>query len=343
MPDQRPLPHARTDDHDSPWKEALDLYFRPAVELLAPDLYRLIAWSVPPQFLDKELQSIEQTAKKGRRFVDKLVGVRLLSGVEALLLVHIEVQGRLRGPKARQTFAPRMYQYRHAIQLRSMRISGDQEPSPIYSLGILTSGRIGASTDQAGQSQLTYTDEFLGHGVHFTFPVVELDRWLDRWDELESLASSNPFAVIIMAQLLAQCHRNKSTRLAPLQHLAKNLFEYGYSEQETNRILKLVEWILRLPLDLEPDYLHTLKELTRENKMTYITIAERWATKDGIEKGLQQSREAQADLLLRMVQRRFGSTPDDIIQRIRTAQTPQLETWALNLMDATSLDDVFRD
>lgn len=44
-----------------------------------------------------------------------------------------------------------------------------------------------------------------------------------------------------------------------------------------------------------------------------------------------------------MIQRRFGPISDAVTQRIRTAQAPQLEIWSLNLLDASALEDVFRD
>ncbi|WP_323011859.1 DUF4351 domain-containing protein [Castellaniella sp.] len=53
--------------------------------------------------------------------------------------------------------------------------------------------------------------------------------------------------------------------------------------------------------------------------------------------------EGQAQFLLRLIQRRFGPQTDNINQRIRTATVAQLETWSLNILDATELDDVFRD
>ena len=53
--------------------------------------------------------------------------------------------------------------------------------------------------------------------------------------------------------------------------------------------------------------------------------------------------EGQADLLLHQIQRRFGPAPDDVTQRIRTAQTSQLKAWSLNILDAGTLEDVFRD
>ncbi|MFT0531238.1 hypothetical protein ACMHYJ_00185 [Castellaniella hirudinis] len=84
-------------DYDSPWKEALELFFPQAIQLLAPDLYALVDWAAPIEFLDKELQAIRHAAvpSKGRQVVDKLVKVRLLSGLPVYLQVHLEVQGRL--------------------------------------------------------------------------------------------------------------------------------------------------------------------------------------------------------------------------------------------------------
>ncbi|MFT0534026.1 hypothetical protein ACMHYJ_14530 [Castellaniella hirudinis] len=97
---KRPPPHSSTaDDHDSPWKLALELYFPQALALLAPALHQAIDWTVPPEFLDKELQAIAWPGKKGRRLVDKLAQVRLRDGTRAWLLIHVEVEHRLDGPQ----------------------------------------------------------------------------------------------------------------------------------------------------------------------------------------------------------------------------------------------------
>jgi len=75
-------PDRSADDHDSPWKEALELYFPQALALLVPDLYALIDWSAPVVFLDKELQAVKRASApaQGRRHADKLVQVQLLRG-----------------------------------------------------------------------------------------------------------------------------------------------------------------------------------------------------------------------------------------------------------------------
>ena len=54
----RPQPTPKADDHDSPWKDALEIFFRQAIELLTPALHTEIDWTRAPDFLDKELHMI---------------------------------------------------------------------------------------------------------------------------------------------------------------------------------------------------------------------------------------------------------------------------------------------
>uniref|UniRef100_UPI0011AECD5A DUF4351 domain-containing protein n=1 Tax=Castellaniella caeni TaxID=266123 RepID=UPI0011AECD5A len=52
--------------------------------------------------------------------------------------------------------------------------------------------------------------------------------------------------------------------------------------------------------------------------------------------------EGRAELLLLQIERRFGPVAKAITQRVRHAQAKDLETWSLNILDATTLDDVFK-
>ena len=54
------------DDFDSPWKEALDLYFEAFVALCFPAMHREIDWRRPYVTLDKELQKVTPDAEQGR-------------------------------------------------------------------------------------------------------------------------------------------------------------------------------------------------------------------------------------------------------------------------------------
>lgn len=71
----------------------------------------------------------------------------------------------------------------------------------------------------------------------------------------------------------------------------------------------------------------------------YVSSFERIAQKKGMEKGIGQG---QARLLHLQIQQRFGLIPPEIAVRIEAGQPEQLERWALRVLDAVCLDDVFR-
>ncbi len=76
-----------------------------------------------------------------------------------------------------------------------------------------------------------------------------------------------------------------------------------------------------------------------------MTLADRfdlWAQeyeKKGIEKGIEKG---EALLLQRLLARRFGPLPSDLVAMISTASANQIETWGDRVLDATSLEAVFR-
>ncbi len=61
---------------------------------------------------------------------------------------------------------------------------------------------------------------------------------------------------------------------------------------------------------------------------------------EGRQEGIQ---EGEATLLQRLLTRKFGPLPEAMQQRITSATTAQLEIWSLNILDATTLDDVFAE
>ena len=63
----------------------------------------------------------------------------------------------------------------------------------------------------------------------------------------------------------------------------------------------------------------------------------------GIEQGIERGRtEGERAVLARQLQRRFGQLPPEATERLERAPETQLETWADNVLDAETLDDVFR-
>ena len=51
--------------------------------------------------------------------------------------------------------------------------------------------------------------------------------------------------------------------------------------------------------------------------------------------------EGERAMLARQLERRFGRLPPAAAERLRRAPETDLETWADNVLDAQTLDDVF--
>jgi hypothetical protein len=72
-----------------------------------------------------------------------------------------------------------------------------------------------------------------------------------------------------------------------------------------------------------------------------MTLAEKfdqWAEqykKDGRQEG-------ETLLLQRLLTRRFGPLPSSVVARIAAGSVPEIETWGDRVLDAKSLDEVFR-
>ena len=62
----------------------------------------------------------------------------------------------------------------------------------------------------------------------------------------------------------------------------------------------------------------------------------------GIQQGMQQGLiEGERTVLERLLRRRFGVLAPEVAERLSQASAADLETWAENVLDAQSLDDVF--
>ncbi|MBK8386513.1 MAG: DUF4351 domain-containing protein [Candidatus Accumulibacter sp.] len=89
-----------------------------------------------------------------------------------------------------------------------------------------------------------------------------------------------------------------------------------------------------------------------ESKMRYVTSVERLAFQRGIELGIQQGEQIReqrgaqkgaARIIQRQLTKRFGPLDAETLTRLQTSPCEQLESWAENLLDAATLDEVFKD
>ena len=174
-------------EFDSPWKEALEVYFSAFLQLCFPAVHQAIDWTRGYQMLDKELPQLFPDAETGLRVVDKLVRVWTDTGQEEWILVHVEVQSQ-----ARRDFPERVFVYHYRLRERYNR--------RVVSLVVLGDDRPQWRPDH-------YRDGLLGCELTFRYPMVKLLDYAGQTASLER--SSNPFAVLVLAHLQALQTRGK--------------------------------------------------------------------------------------------------------------------------------------
>jgi hypothetical protein len=164
--------------------------------------------------------------------------------------------------------------------------------------------------------------------------------------------------------LLIDESQYSETDLADLKNLVAAVIRFEHSENQT-ALIRLID-LLNDWLDGNPELKRTFAiwiraVLLRQSKNTLVlpkvrdlkelkmTLADRfdlWAheyEKKGMEKGMEKGIEkGEALLLQRQLARRFGPLPSALVATISTASASQIETWGDRVLDATSLEAVFR-
>jgi hypothetical protein len=255
-------------NHDSAWKDILDVYFKEFMEFFYSDIAKKIDWSVPYETLDKELPSITIDAMLGKRFVDMLFKVTTLEGKEEVLLIHVEVQGQ-----KEDKFPLRLFQYYYRIF--------EKRGQSILTLAILTDGN-------KSWHPKSYQKEVFG------FPVVNFNFWthklLDYSDKKKALeTSNNPFAIVVLVHLIfLETKKDPEGRFRMKLQLTRRLYDKGYGRDYVINLLKVIDWALVIPENLELEYKQKLHELEEEKNMSYVTSFERLSRQEGLEQGLEQ-------------------------------------------------------
>ncbi|MFB2893416.1 transposase [Aerosakkonemataceae cyanobacterium BLCC-F50] len=269
-------------DYDSAWKEALTIYFEPFMAFCFADAHADINWERGYETLDTELQEVIRDAEIGRRLADKLVKVWLNSGEDALVLIHVEIQGQVQSD-----FAERMYVYNHRLF--------DRYRQKVFSFAVL--GDENSNWRPTGYSYYRW-----GFHSNLQFPVVKLLDY--RAAILEE--STNPFAIIIAAHLETQATRNDLQQRFQLKlSLVRRLYERGYTKNQILELFRFIEWMMILPDAVQQEFKAQIKRIEEERQMPYITSFERDAK-------LEIAREN----VIEVLETRFSSLPDDLSQRI---------------------------
>jgi predicted transposase/invertase (TIGR01784 family) len=63
----------------------------------------------------------------------------------------------------------------------------------------------------------------------------------------------------------------------------RQLYERGMSSQDIRNLYEFIDWTMMLPEDLETKFWQELKTFEEEQQMAYVTSAERFGRKQGVE------------------------------------------------------------
>jgi predicted transposase YdaD len=169
--------------------------------------------------------------------------------------------------------------------------------------------------------------------------------WVDRWAELE--ASDNLFALVVMAQLRAKLSREGENRRKWKYRLLQSLYDRGCDRETIQQLFRVIDWMIRLPEELERQLLTDIYRLEEERHMPYVTSAERFGMERGhalgMEKGRQEGlRQGEATILLRQIELKFGAAAARAHRaRIESADIDSLQQWSERILSAQAVDELF--
>ena len=299
-------------DYDGAWKEALELYLMGLMSLCFPTIAALIDWDAGFVFMDKELEAIMRDAELGRQHVDKLAKVRLRSGLDQMILFHIEV--------ASQEYVPlelTMYQYHHRLE--------DRYKLPVLSVAVL-------GDESETWRPHVYENEVLGCRVRFEFPTCKLLDFRSRWAELE--AHPHPAALIIMAHLRAlETRKDMDRRFTLRRELTRLLYGKGFGRKDVLEIMRMLDWLMTLPPEMTLANHRWVVEFEKENAMPFVTSFERISREEGLQEGLRRQ-------VFRQLRKQIGDLDDATLNIIKDLSAERLEDLGEALLGFKRMSDL---
>jgi hypothetical protein len=216
-------------DFDGTWKDIIEQFLPNFIAFFLPKLHELIDYSVPPTYLDKELQHILESKGYKKKTTDKLIKMQLKNGESKWILLHIEVQSYFE-----KLFGRRMF------IIFSWLFSKYNES--LVALVIYTSDKVPKVFDH-------FEEESIGTKVRFDFNAYLVMKQ----KEADLLASDNIFALFVLANKYVNETRAESqlpNRLRMKQKIYELAIEREIDKERIAKFLIFVDRIMLLPSDM---------------------------------------------------------------------------------------------
>jgi hypothetical protein len=283
-----------------------------------PRIGEAIDWHRSYEFLDKELGRIRPSSDIGDRYADLLIRLYKITGQEIWFLVHIEIQAQ-----PQSGFGKRMFVYNYRIF--------DLYDHEVVSLAVL------ADNDPNWRPHGFRYGDF-GSLTSLEFPVVKIFDYGNDWSKLEQC--NNPFAVVVMAHLKAMetgKDRNFQERYRWKLDLILRLYRAGFSRDEVIDLFTFIDWVLRLPAELEDTLWSRLQAEEEKRNMPYVTSVERI----GIEKGKQEGRQVGIqEFVCRLLKKKYALAGEDVSAFVSGLTSEQLEALGEVILEAENVFQV---
>ena len=321
--------------YDSAWKDIIKAHLEEFLVFYFPQVSESIDFSVPPVFLEKELEKLAPENDSPGRLADLLIKLRALSGAEYLLYTHVEIQGR-----KESRFVERLFQYAYRIY--------DRFGSFPLTLVVLTD-------NDPNFYPTSFEINSYGRYLRVDFQVVKLLYLMRETTSPEH--RDNPFTFVTKAHMEVQQRsgkakeglKNPKLRYELKKELALQLYQAGYTPAYIRSLLLFLDWLVQLPRELEWKLMGEIAEKTGGKSMPYVTSWERMGIEKGIEQGIEKGKkegerigrlEDKQEVLIRLLNRKFGLTEGEH-DRIESIADPEKLDTALDvILSATTKEEV---
>ena len=278
---------------DDNWKFLIENNLEDFTAIFLPDLHGEIDYSVKPIFLEQEFRSTLRPFHLGKKFTDKIIKVRLKTGVDKLILIHVEVQH-----EAEDDFSERMYIYYTLIFLK-YRLD-------ITAIAVFTNKEVPPNRG-------IFRKEAFGTSIEYRYNSV----WsMDKTEEALS-ASENIFDLALLTmRYLGETKNNMRKRLLFKKKLAELAVERNFSNDRINSFLIFVDEILKLSEDFKIAYEIYFNELKlKSEKMP--TTKKKYVPGDNLRNAIFKH---QYGITIQEFESKFGMTIEEIAQHKTIAQ-----------------------
>lgn len=135
-------------------------------------------------------------------------------------------------------------------------------------------------------------------------------------------------------------------RLSRKTELVRGLYLWGYARDDVIQLFRIIDAMLALPEALEPVFEDAVIQIEEDMQMAYVTSIERRAMAKGLEQGVAKGVhkgqiKGAAEVLQALLMRKFGVLPGWVDSRMGDADDVTLKQWAMRVLDARSIEDVF--